>query len=301
MTSPLVFKKPFHQADDLLRMTLRSASEALSLRLKQELHANTNNMDSGVPLEDAFRHQLEQLIEPYRLDVGHVVDKHGFTCGDCDAVIVDPRRVPMLKGSSAPGSRRKHLPFESVYGIVEVKQTLTIGALNPEMTRVEPRGTLWDACTKAFAFKQLQRDGPKGVVWGSNRPIAVLFFYRSDLDLTSEKDIDRLMTEFLVINSAVPSEERVNALFVLDALSIGWWYRPVETDEHLFYRVSHPAEAPIVPQVGVSRSGPDTLYEMFDYLWTTLAGSQLALPDFARDYGIDKIRGRVRVLNPVNC
>ena len=107
MASPLEFKKPFNQADDLLRSTLRAASASLARKLQEELHANANNMDSGIPLEDAFRHQLAQLIDPYCLDVGHVVDKDGFTCGECDVVIVDPRRIPLLKYPSAPWFSKK--------------------------------------------------------------------------------------------------------------------------------------------------------------------------------------------------
>jgi hypothetical protein len=164
------FKKAFERADDLLRNTMQSASANLARKLQEELSANANNMDSGVPLEDAFRHELAPLIDPYRLDVGHIVDKESFSCGDCDVVIVDPRRAPLLKLPSAPGSRRKHLPFESVYGIIEVKQTLTLGALDSERRlRADPRGSLWEACTKAFAFKQLSRDRPGGLVWGTPR------------------------------------------------------------------------------------------------------------------------------------
>jgi hypothetical protein len=294
----LVFKKPLPQSDDLLRNQMRTVSQVLAERLKEEIAANAHNMDSGLPLEDAFRHELGQLLHPYVLDSGHVVDKDGYTCGDCDVVVADQRRGPLLKRPSSPGSRRKHLPFESVYGIVEVKQTLTLGNFDTTKRHLQLKGSLWDACCKAFALKQLKRDRPKGASWESDRPITILLFYRSELDLQIDANADRLMMEFCLVNSLVPPEERINALFVLNSTSLGWWRRPSpDADPHLHYRVAHPADNPSDARVGMARSGPDTLYELFDFLWTTLSCTQLPLPNFSSDYGVENIRTRLRVMD----
>jgi hypothetical protein len=111
-------------------------------------------------------------------------------------------------------------------------------------------------------------------------------------------DVDELMTEFYAINAIVPIEQRVNGLYILDSASVGWCFKKADDRPDLFWRVAHPAEAPSDPMVCIARSGRDTLYEMFEILWSTLARTQLVAPDFTNNYGVQKIRSRLRVLHP---
>ena len=87
-------------------------------------------MESGIPLEDYFRQEFGCFLpDQFTVTAGKVIDCEQYTCGDCDFVIYDRRYAPFVKFPATQHSRRKLIAFETTYGIVEVKQKLTLGAM----------------------------------------------------------------------------------------------------------------------------------------------------------------------------
>jgi hypothetical protein len=293
------FKTRAENVDDLLRDGFRAMSQRLQTQLQQERAANQHNMESGSPLEDFFRHEFGAMFEePYGIDAGKIADQAGNTCGDCDFVLFDRRLAPLLKRPSAPGSRRKFFAFETTYGVIEVKQSLTLGATEDGRLKPEPRGSLWDGCAKVFAYKQLERASPGPLKWGVNHPIGLLFFYNCDLDFTTNEARDALLREFATINAEVAPEARVNGLFVLNRFSVNWTFMS-EPSSTTAITLQHPIETPGRPVwLTYFDSGEDTLYRMFTHLWSTMARTQLGPPDLLNEYGGARplTGGRVRAL-----
>jgi hypothetical protein len=285
-TSKRTFKASAENLEDLLRDGFRAMSKRLRAQFDEERAANQHNMESGVPLEDFFRQEFGSVFEePYGVDAGKVVDHAYDTCGDCDFVLFDRRLAPLLKRPAAAGSRRKLFAFETTYGIIEVKQTLTLGAVKDGQLKSEPAGTLWDACSKIFAYKQLHRVEPAPLRWGINYPIGLLFFYNCELDLTSNDERDALLAEITAINQAVSPDERVNGVYVLDRFSVNWTFT-TDPSSTTFITLQHPIETPGRPVwLTYFDSGLDTLYRMFSQLWSTLARTQLGPPDLLNEYG----------------
>jgi hypothetical protein len=265
------------------------------VQYEAETGANQSNMDSGLPLEDFFRFELSALLRPYEAAPGHVVDSDGDTCGDCDVVIADPRIAPMLHRPTAPDSRRRHFAAESTYGIIEVKQNLTLGALDESRAlKDEPKGSLWDACQKVFAYKQLTRAEPKQVRWGSTEPIGIIFCYGSRASLADVSDRDRVLEEFAAINRLVEPQHRVDGLYVLNEFSLTWAFRKDPSDT-LFYTLQHFTDSPAAVFAAFNPSGEQTYRKFFTHLWTLIGRTQLTSPDLMNGYGARAADGGTRL------
>lgn len=292
------FKRRLRAAPNLFREALREVSASLAKTYKAEKKLNQNNFESGLPVEDYFREALAKLLDdPYGVDVGHVVDREHYTCGECDCVIYDKRLSPVLRPPATSKTRRKHLAFEATYGIIEVKQTLTLGATKSGKLVDKPKGSLWEACRKIFAYKELRRELRSMIRWGTNLPIGLVFFFDSSLKLTTNEDKDALLTEFALINAAVPPEVRVDGLYILNRASVMWSFLANPATKTLL-TLHHASEAPAPVWLSLAESGKDTLCKLYQHLWSLLGRTQLASPDLLNDYGgsaVDR-SGRLRSL-----
>lgn len=279
------FKRQLDAAPNLFREALRDVSDGLVRRYASEKKVNQNNFESGLPVEDYFREELSKLLDdPYGVDVGHVVDRNHYTCGECDCVIYDKRLSPILRPPATAKTRRKHLAFEATYGVIEVKQTLTLGAVEGGKLVEEPKGSLWDACRKVFAYKELSREQRGMIQWGTNLPIGLVFFFDSKLDLTQNDAKDELLREFAIINDIVPPEVRVDGLYVLNRASVFWSFMANPASKTLL-TLHHVSEAPRPVWVSLAATGEDTLCKLYQHLWSLLGRTQLSAPDLLNDYG----------------
>ena len=205
---------------NIFRSAFREVSAFLSTKLHYEKDANQYNMESGLPLEDYFRQEFGKFIpEQFSVTAGKIIDRDQFTCGDCDFVLYDRRFAPFVKFPATQQSRRKLIAFETTYGIIEVKQNLTLGALENGVIKDNPAGSLYDACKKIFAYKELTRDivdssrvipgltidGLGGDRQQYNKPFGFAFFYGSDIDMDDQESVEKLLLEFWLINKFVPS------------------------------------------------------------------------------------------------
>ncbi len=283
---------------NIFRHAFFETSAFLQTKLQYEKLANQHNMESGVPLEDYFRQEFGRFIpDRFTVTAGRVIDREHHTCGDCDFVIYDRRFAPFVRFPATQHSRRKLVAFETTYGIIEVKQKLTLGAIRDGELVEKPTGSLYHACTKMFAYKELSRKvvDASMVIPGFtipslvgqeieyNRPFALAFFYDSDVDLNDQESIRNLVMEFWRINQPVPPHMRVNGIFVLDQFAVTWVNESgIPDPTHLM--VFHPVEAP-KPMFSLIKSGLDTLYVMYTFIWHLLLATHLAPPNFKADYG----------------
>jgi hypothetical protein len=93
--------------------------------------------NSGVPVEDLLREAIQELLPTrYETTTGSVVDARGFTAGEMDVVVFNPYWFPHVHTSSTAGGKRRLLPFEGVYAVGEIKQTLTERSLDEAMEKL---------------------------------------------------------------------------------------------------------------------------------------------------------------------
>ncbi|MDG2632729.1 hypothetical protein P7M35_23100 [Vibrio parahaemolyticus] len=289
-----VYKKKIEQIENLFRESFRETSMLMGSKLEFEKSANHSNLDSGISLEDYFREEFSKFVpNKYSVCNATIVDKENYTCGDCDFVIYDDKKSVFIKRPSTENSRRKFLFHESTYGVIEVKQKLTLGTKRNRGANHKTKykdGTLHKAMEKLFSYKQLERDPhcndyvvaiKTGTNEGknlTNQSFTYAFFYDTDIDLDNELKLDELISEFYWLNVNQPVEERVNGIFVLNKFLITW----KNPDTNFF---SYHPPALDKPTVTFAESKEDTLYMLYILLANVLRISEVTVPIFNRDYG----------------
>ncbi len=284
------FTKQSILADQFLRQRLRAFSRRLLSEREAQLATRQYNLESGIPLEEFFRSELAELLRPYVVDVGHVVDSQGRSAGECDVVLLEPRLAPLLVAPSTPSSRRKFFAHEATYGVIEVKQSLTIGASDQRGRLIgEPKGTLWEACRKVFSYKQLRRAMPKWQDGATAEPIGIIVCYGTDLDCSTPEAQDRILRDFVAVNATVRPEHRVNALYVLEKFTMNWTKKGAGPE--IFDNLQHCSEWGGDLFASMQATGADTMHHFFLQLWDLLTRTRLVPPNLLRDYGGASLKG----------
>jgi len=292
-----IYKRKVDAIEDLFRDSFRELSMLMGSKLEFEKSANHSNLDSGIPLEDYFREEFSKFIpSKYSVCNATIVDKENYTCGDCDFVIYDDKKSVFIKRPSTENSRRKFLFHESTYGIIEVKQKLTLGTKRITKSKIKSKykdGSLHKAMEKLFSYKQLVREphlnkhlvairpGTDEGVHLTNTSFSYAFFYDTDIDLDNKAKISELIEEFYWLNMEQPASERINGLVVLNKFIVTW-QQP--NNINLAY---HP---PMIdkPTVVFCESKIDSLYILYTLLANVLRISEVTIPIFNRDYGGNK-------------
>lgn len=115
---------------DAFRRRCRTIEEMILLRAQHEREWNIDNYDSGLGVEGILRDELGQVLPARRqVGAGVISDGHGYTAGHCDLVIHNELWFPTLKEATANGERRVYYPVDGLYGVAEVKQTLSEATL----------------------------------------------------------------------------------------------------------------------------------------------------------------------------
>lgn|GEM_PF-5203666 len=298
-----VYKQKDATYEYLFRDSFRELSTLMGAKLKFEKQANHSNFQSGIPLEDYFRQEFSKFIpKAYTCDTGTIIDRESFSCGECDFIIYDNLKSPFIRHPSTEGGRRKFLFHESTYGIIEVKQKLTLGKMvkvKGQRKKEYKGGTLDDSMHKLFSYKQLDKEHVVNEFLGAeipgtdkteaitNTPFTYAFFY--DCDLKSDDELTKILKEFHRINMEEPVEHRVNGIFVLDKFSITW---AKEDDSGVSYV---PSKSP-KPKVLLAPTGEDTLQYLYAHIANLLRITQAGVPIFNRDYG-----GTNTIMKPREC
>jgi hypothetical protein len=188
------------------RVDVSEVLQSYSRKLLHEYAEGTKALpklayDRGPGRERAVREFLEERL-PGRYGVGEgiVVDAHGGQSEQCDVVIYDRERMPVLSTEQS----LKIWPYEGVYAVVQVKSRLT-------------RTALEEAVSNIAAFKQLKREesafvgGPGFIsnVGKQNHPIGLLIAHEVDSDVMPASP------EFRGILSSVPVAAQIDAYCVI--------------------------------------------------------------------------------------
>lgn len=253
-------------------------------KAKHEKELNIDNFDSGIPIEEIIREEINKILpKRYFLTKGIVNDRNGFTAGDHDLIIFNNFWFPYLKAGAAGESKRVHLPIEGIYAIGEIKQTLSIESLDQAME-------------KLVKGKRLERPytGKTRIV--ENREIFSnadectnpLYSFVLALNLDENLNMDDIFLRFFEINKQLKRAEIINSLCVLQNGTIIWCYfddnNPELQPEK--FKMKTDQVAPIIPVLlETNETRKCALYDLILHLSSHLYDSILGGEDMAIAYG----------------
>jgi hypothetical protein len=261
----------------------------LRIRVAEEREANIDNFDSGVGVEEIFRDELEQLLpKRYQVTTGVVSDRRGYTAGHCDAVIFNDLWFPAIKSGATPQSRRRHIPIEGVYGVVEVKQSLSAKTLDEAMEKLVTCHRLHRPATSKDRITENRETG--SCMHAISNPLYSCVFA---VELGKKADFQGLITRFVEVNRMLKRAEMVRALVVLGKGSVLWGF--IECGEFRPARFSYEdLYSPIRPIYFPASRNSDTFYRFARDLSAHIFDSVLGAEDIAVAYGEREEREQVK-------
>jgi hypothetical protein len=255
--------------------------EQLRRLLAHERSMVVDSFDSGIPFEAAVGEEISRLIpRRYKTTTGVLVDRDGFTSGQCDIVVFNDLWFTAVNAPALAEPPRLLIPIEGVYAVGEVKQRLT-------------RRTLDDAMEKLVVCHRLHRPPTYANRLVENReadscPHGLTNSLFSFV-LAGETDpggFQGLIERFFDINRKLRRLEVVRCLCVLGAGAVTWSFsdplRDGEIRPALFMRddLFHP----IIPTYSRATTQPP-LFSLMQILHLHLFKSVLAPEDIATVYG----------------
>jgi hypothetical protein len=200
---------------------LKSYSRSLLGAYEDGTRMLVQEFERGAAREKAvFDFLSKRLPARYGVGEGFVIDGEGGQSDQCDVVIYDRERTPCLSVEPA----RTIWPFESVYGVVQVKSKLT-------------RAQLKDAVENIASFKRLSRltnrlsegRGARTLVGELNPPLGILIAHQVSKDVAPDTG------SFAKVVECVPREHQLDAYCIVSG-AIGfrgngpegepWWKGP---------------------------------------------------------------------------
>ncbi|GAB3108855.1 hypothetical protein G8770_23430 [Aestuariicella hydrocarbonica] len=122
-----------------MNVVRRKGVEKISALLDLELnysHAK-HNFELGLPLEDSLKHFFRPYFPSrYGFSSGYIVDDTDTVSNQTDWLIYDSHNFSPLLAKIHGSEGAEWFPFDSVYGCVEVKRTLTISALEEAIKQI---------------------------------------------------------------------------------------------------------------------------------------------------------------------
>jgi hypothetical protein len=263
------------------RRRCQFVEKKLLLRATEEQAANIDSFDSGIGIEEIFRDELANLLPArYEVTTGVVSDRFGATAGHCDCVIFNNLWFPVIKAGATVQSRRKHLPVEGAYGVIEVKQSLDLKTLDGAMEKLVVFQRLHRPPVSRNRYVENREGNP--CAHAISNPLYSAVFA---LGLGARTDFQDLIQRFAEINKMLKRREMVTSLVVLGEGIVSWVY---ETEEEGFqaarffyedlYRPIRPVWTP------VSQEG-ETFYRFLMHLNSHLFDCVLGAEDIAALYG----------------
>jgi len=262
-----------------LMVSCRYAQARIVSRTDAEIRFNLHNFDAGVSVEDIVRDELTALLPSrYAASAGVISDRTGASAGEHDLVVRDGTWSPVIKPRATSGSRRIHLPIESVYAVSEVKQTLDFDALDQAMrklvvvSRLNREENPYGHITENQHLPDLEQEGKI-----LNPLHTTVFATRIHPDVSFE----HLAWRFGEVNAGLDRDHMVKMLCVLDAGTA--WYSVASGNTYnatfMWDRLD-----PLALQINLCE--PDNaFYRYFVELLGHLTRSVLGLTGIAATYG----------------
>lgn len=265
-----------------LMMTCQAAQARIVAEAEIERRFNIDNYDSGAGVEDIVRQEILKLLpHRYSLEAGVINDTGGRTAGDCDVVIRDRMWSPTVKLGATPQSRRLHFPIESVYSVIEVKQTIGFTELD-------------DAMKKLVSVSRLDRpDNPYGHItenqhlqWLDRDGYILNPLHTTILGIGTKKGttFEELARRFGKINTLLSREDIVTLLCVLEPGGTAWYSTENAANATHMWDRQEPLKLRVITQ-------GDAFYRFFVHLFGHLTRSVLDIRDISARYGMPNLQG----------
>jgi hypothetical protein len=224
------------------------------------------------------------------VDGGVLSDSRGYTAGDCDIVVHNQIWFPAVKEGATPRSRRKILPVEAAYSVIEVKQSLGPESLDSAMEKLVMCKRLYRPRVPRDRLVENRESG--GCTFHNANPLHVAIIATG---LRRGTAADELFERFIRINQALPRRDVVGGLCLLGEETLIWGYRDGESAElKPAFSMWDDQYIELVPvRLGRSERGAGALYAYLTYLLTHLYHSVLAPEDAALSYGFGMRQVRI--------
>ena len=265
--------------------------ENLKRQLAHERDMAVDNFDSGVPFEGAVREEIGRLIpQRYTTTSGVLVDRNGFSSGQCDIVIFNGLWFSAVNAPTQLLPARLLIPIEGVYAVGEVKQRLSRKTLDDGMEKLVMCQRLHRPPT--FANRLVENRESDPCPHGLTNPLFTFLIAGG----IGPSDFQSLIRRFYETNKKLKRLEVVRFLCVLGAGAVSWIFfdslRNNEIRPALFMRDDlfhsiHPGFAPCEKR--------PPLFSLMQALQLHLFHSVLAPEDLATAYGT---RGPHRIVVP---
>jgi len=250
------------------------------LRSQYERSMAIDAFDSGTGLEDIIREELSNVC-PHRYSVkaGTIDDRNGRTAGDFEVAIINDIWFPTIKAGATSASRKVHFPIESVYAVLEVKQTLNYNTLDAAMEKLVKCHRLYRPSTEAGRIVENRKlnDCPHKT---TNPLFSAIIAPNIEPGISIESLIDR----FFAISKTLKRKELVRAICVLGQGTVSWGFResPTSIKPALFMS---DLDVPIVPVYYRAAEGRCAFYQLAVILLTHLYNTILGAEDIHAHYG----------------
>jgi hypothetical protein len=269
------------QSPEALKASFRNrclgVERLILLRAELERGMNINNFDSGPGVEDIFREELRRLLpDRYSVRPGVISNSDGFNAGDCDVVIFNHIWFPSVKAGAGPESRRFHYPVEGVYGVLEVKQSLSSVTLDAAMEKLV---TVARVAPSPYRHLMVENRGYMQDV--DSQP---MFKAIVAAGLGRGEDLRDLVHRFVALNGQLARREVVNALCVLGDGYASWVYGEPPAAAYFGANESTEHLSPVLLEVK-GDSEVSALYELITNLLGHLTSQVLPANDVAVKYG----------------
>ncbi len=243
---------------------------------------NIDNFDSGIGVEDIVREELRRILPSrYAVEKGVLIDRHGRTGGDYDAIVFNDHWFPQVKAGATDTSRRSYYPIEGVYAVGEIKQTLDYSSVDSALKKLVIAHRL--DRPRTFANRLVENRESGSCTHGLSNP---LYSFIIGINLAKDVTFEELIERFYDVNKQLKRLEVVRALCVLDHGTVVWGYKDREQGgitQALF--MLEDLYEPLVPAYFSVKDVESALFSLISNLKLHLFHSVLAPEDIAGLYG----------------
>ncbi len=190
-------------------------------RFAYEKRNGLHNFSPGLRFEAHVRDTVRRILpQRYTVSAGEIQDDEGMTAGDCDIVIHDHQWYPTIKHRVADDDRHQIISAESVYGVLEVKTTLTPDTLDDAMKKLVTVGRLHRERCFLGQITENRELGP-GLVSAKylDNP---MFTAIITTGLGTKTSQDEILRRFVEINKQLGRDEVVRSICVLKDWCTVW-------------------------------------------------------------------------------
>jgi len=178
----------------MLKGILKSVSKKMQIDFEGITSQIQHNGEKGTARENILEEYLKSYIpEKYCFSKGTIVDCNDVQSRQVDIIIHDKFLTPYLVDMDGT----KIVPIESVYGVVEVKSTLTKEELRKSVKNIESVRKLKKKTTTGYSFPTA------GMVFAYDSDASLEAAYKNLNELSAEVEIDNRISCICILNKGV--------------------------------------------------------------------------------------------------